>query len=49
MEWLTQCSYDVSMIWRTKNSKEVSKLTDMIIANKKLMSVAEQLSKMLAT
>ena len=48
MEWLTQCTYDVSMIWKSKGAKSINKLTDMIIANKKLMSVANQLSKMLA-
>jgi hypothetical protein len=48
MEWLTQCTYDVSMIWKTKGPKSINKLTDMIIDNKKLMSVANQLSKMLA-
>jgi hypothetical protein len=36
------------MIWKTKGPKSINKLTDMIIDNKKLMSVANQLSKMLA-
>jgi len=48
MEWLTQCTYDVSMIWKTKGPKSINKLTDMIVGNKKLMTVASQLSKMLA-
>jgi len=46
MEWLSQCTYDISTIW--KSNKKVNELVDMIIANDKLMSVADKLQKLLA-
>jgi len=45
-EWLTQCTYDVSTIWRS--NKKAEQLVDMIIANKKLIKVAENVQKLLA-
>jgi len=46
MEWLNQCAYDVSEIW--KNKKNRTELVDLIVNNKDLMKVAENLSKLLA-
>ena len=46
MEWLSQCTYDVSTIW--KSSKKANELIDMIIKNDKLMNVADRLQKLLA-
>ena len=46
MEWLSQCTYDVSTIW--KSSKKSNELVDMIVKNKKLMNVADRLQKLLA-
>ena len=45
-KWLSQCTYDVSTIW--KSNKKVNELVDMIMANDKLMSVADKLQKLLA-
>lgn len=46
MEWLNQCAFDVTNIWRKK--KNVSELVDLIVKNKDLMQVAENISKLLA-
>ena len=46
MEWLSQCTYDVSTKW--KSSTKIDELVDMIANNNKLMKVAERLQKLLA-
>tara|TARA_B100000674_G_scaffold488819_1_gene501681 strand:+ start:446 stop:1453 length:1008 start_codon:yes stop_codon:yes gene_type:complete len=46
MEWLNQCAFDVTNIWKKK--KNVSELVDLIVKNKDLMQVAENISKLLA-
>ena len=46
MEWLNQCTYDVCTIWKSKSDTE--KLVDMLVANDKLMQVAERMQKLLA-
>jgi hypothetical protein len=46
MEWLNQCAFDVTNIWKKK--KNISELVDLITKNKELMQVAENISKLLA-
>ena len=46
MEWLTQCTHDVAKIWMSKSKSE--DLIDMLIANDRLMVVAEKVQKLLA-
>ena len=46
MEWLNQSAFDVTNIWKEKSNK--SELVDMIVKNKDLMKVAENLSELLA-
>ena len=46
MEWLSQCTYDVSTKW--KSSTKIDELVDMIANNNKLMKVADRLQKLLA-
>jgi hypothetical protein len=46
MEWLTQCTHDVAKIWMSKSKSK--DLIDMLIANDRLMVVAEKVQKLLA-
>jgi hypothetical protein len=46
MEWLNQCAFDVTSIWKKK--KNISELVDLITKNKELLKVAENISKLLA-
>jgi len=45
-EWLNQCAFDVTNIWKKKKNK--SELVDLIVNNKDLLKVAENISKLLA-
>jgi hypothetical protein len=46
LEWLNQCAFDVTNIW--KKNDDTSELIDLIVKNKELIKVAENISKLLA-
>lgn len=46
MEWLNQCAFDVTNIWKKKKDK--SELIDLIVNNKDLLQVAQNITKLLA-
>ena len=46
LEWLNQCAFDITNIWGKKDDR--SKLVDLIVKNKELIKVAENISKLLA-
>ena len=46
LEWLNQCAFDITNIWKKNDNR--SELVDLIVKNKELMKVAENISKLLA-
>ena len=46
LEWLNQCAFDITNIWKKNGDR--SKLVDLIVKNKELIKVAENISKLLA-